>query len=111
MMSGEPRGLRARDWKIAPDIPKEAPTSTAVIARGSLNVRMMNSASLLPPPNSVAKTSPKGIGKSPTLIDQQPMAKIATARPQQMATARVSNLVETKRLRTTTPRIRGWPMG
>ena len=35
MMSGLPSGLRVRDWKIAPPIPRDAPSRTATSARGS----------------------------------------------------------------------------
>ena len=46
MMSGLASGLRARLWKIAPETPNAAPTSTPVSARGRRSVRTMNSASL-----------------------------------------------------------------
>ena len=45
MMSGLASGLRARLWKIAPETPNAAPTSTPVSARGRRSVRTMNSAS------------------------------------------------------------------
>ena len=45
MMSGLASGLRARLWKIAPEMPNATPTSRPVSARGSRSVRTMNSAS------------------------------------------------------------------
>ncbi len=81
MMSGLASGLRARLWKMAPEIPNPAPTSTAVRARGRRSVRTMNSASSVPTPRTAGMTSRNGIGKSPTLIDTQNATKIATVRP------------------------------
>ena len=63
MMSGEPSGLRVSDWKIAPEIPSAAPTSTAHSARGSRSSRTMNSVPGLPPPNSARVTSAGEIGE------------------------------------------------
>ena len=78
MMSGLASGLRASDWKIAPDSPNAAPTSTAVNARGSRSVRTMKSESGLPKPKMAGTTSRSGIGKSPTLIDTQNTTKPTT---------------------------------
>ena len=78
MMSGLASGLRARRWKMAPDSPKAAPTSSAVRPRGRRRVRTMKALSSEPPPTRVASTSPIGTGKSPTASDQANTTK-ATA--------------------------------
>ena len=51
MMSGLASGLRAMRWKIAPDRPNAAPTSTAVRPRGRRSVRTMKSVSGWPRPD------------------------------------------------------------
>ena len=71
MMSGLASGLRATLWKMAPEMPKPAPTRTAVIARGRRSVRTMNSDCSSPAPKIAGTTSRSGIGKSPTLIETQ----------------------------------------
>ena len=50
MMSGLASWLLARRWRIAPDIPKAAPTARPVSPRGRRSVRMMNSCSVEPSP-------------------------------------------------------------
>ena len=71
MMSGLASGLRASRWKIAPDSPKAAPTSSAVRPRGRRSVRMMKRAVLgcRRRPGWRARRR-AGTGKSPTASDQ-----------------------------------------
>ena len=57
MMSGLASGLRAMLWKMAPEIPKAAPTRMAVIARGRRSVRTMNSDCSSPAPKIAGTTS------------------------------------------------------
>ena len=50
MMSGEPSGLRVRDWKTAPEIASAQPARTAHSARGSRRSRTMKDVPGSPPP-------------------------------------------------------------
>ena len=72
--------------------------------RGRRSVTTMKSESLLPSPSSVFTTSPSGIGKSPTLIDQQLTATITSRIPTETVIARVSSAADHIRRRTTRPR-------
>ena len=74
---GTASGLRGEDWKIAPENPNEAPTSTAVSARGSRSWWMMKSEDSLPWPKIAGTTSLSGIGKSPTEIETQNTTKVS----------------------------------
>ena len=106
MMSGLANGLRARRWKMAPDIPKAAPTSTAVSARGKRRVRTMKALSSVPRPTSVASTSRIGMGKSPTDRDHANTPKHSAAATSEIHTARVCTRADHPRRghRTTTRR-------
>ena len=105
MMSGDPSGLRTSAWKIAPDMPNAAPTPMATSTRGRRSVPTMNSESAVGLPKSVATTSDIGIGKSPTLIDQQPITTITIARTAHTPIARGSRRTENLRVRIARPRI------
>jgi hypothetical protein len=61
-MSGLPRGLPVRLWKIAPEMPSATPTSTASSTRGRRSVSMMNDVACVPPPSSVSITSDGEMG-------------------------------------------------
>ena len=97
MMSGLPSGLREMLWKIAPAIPKAAPTRTAVSTRGSRSVSTMNSLAGSPWPASTATTSPAESGKSPV-----PM--LTTAASSVMASSTPHTTSERVCTRTDTPR-------
>ena len=104
MMSGEPSGLRAIDWNTAPDMPSAAPTTIAVRTRGRRRLWTMNSASGPPSPNTEAMTWRTDSGKSPTMIDQQPMTSRATTMSEQTTAVRTSILNEAREVRTTRDR-------
>lgn len=59
MMSGEPSGLRVRDWMIAPPVPRSAPKTSAAIAAGSRHSRTTVCAKASPWPASAAATWPR----------------------------------------------------
>ncbi len=63
----------------------------------------MNSESAVGWPNSVAITSDIGIGKSPTLIDQQPTTTITIASTTHTLIARGSRRTENQRVRIARP--------
>ena len=70
MMSGLASGLRASVWKIAPETPKAAPTSSPVSARGSRSVAHDELGVVAAAPEQRRRSRrASGIGKSPTVSD------------------------------------------
>ena len=58
-------------WKIAPDRPNAAPTSSAGQGPRQPQLATMNCAASSPPPKIAGTTSASGIGKSPTRSTRQ----------------------------------------
>jgi hypothetical protein len=71
--------------------------------RGRRNVSTMNLLLPLPVPNSSRTTSRSGIGKSPTLIDQQPTPTMRSSRIALATTERTSTRIDHPPARMTRP--------
>ena len=69
MMSGDPSGLRVKDWNTAPEMPSARPTRIAHSTRGSRNSRTMNSEPPSALPSSALTTVPGAIWNSPVPIE------------------------------------------
>jgi len=100
--SGEPSALREMDWKMAPAMPSDAPTKTAVRTRGSrTRCTMRSAAGLEPVPSRLSSTSAGLRDRVPVPSSSTPstMASTTSAMPTASGLAQFAPEKDGRRIR------------